>query len=273
MSLNTNVQGKKFSPLTLSLSDFLVQQLDQLGHFLTKHKEKDTLPTLTSIFSEALTARSRIVIAQTRPTSPLAENGDCIRIQIWHFQWSVEPWRGHPDLWPYFFVPIHRRDLPISESDNTNTLDGKLHQFLEVTFHSFPLLQDFNPLKFKLQCNKIALKFCVFVPHIIHMSFQKRYWNSQWTIMSTSTEAHTKYLNLELGTRLLLDLPPPASRDSPPLSPPESTKLDFLEETLCSWFESVPASRTLTWKWRRNWMWRGAGFLTLRWKSCFLSDF
>ena len=90
MSLNTNVQGKKFSPLTLSLSDFLVQQLDQLGHFLTKHKEKDTLPTLTSSFSEALTARSRIVIAQTRPTSPLAENGDCIRIQIWHFQWSVD---------------------------------------------------------------------------------------------------------------------------------------------------------------------------------------
>ena len=108
------------------------------------------------------------------------------------------------------------------------------------------------------------------MPHIIHMSFQKRYWNSQWTIMSTSTEAHRKYLNLELGTRLLLDLPPPASRDSPPLSPPDSTKLDFLEETLCSWFESVPASRTLTWKWRRNWMWRGAGFLTLRWKSCFL---
>ena len=83
MSLNTNVKGKKFSPLTLSLLDFLVQQLDQLGHFLTKH-------TLTSSFSEALTARSRIVIAQTRPTSPLAENGDCIRIQIWHFQWSVD---------------------------------------------------------------------------------------------------------------------------------------------------------------------------------------
>ena len=111
MSLNTNVKGKKFSPLTLSLSDFLVQQLDQLGHFLTKHKEKDTLPTLTSIFSEALTARSRIVIAQTRPTSPLAENGDCIRIQIWHFQWLVEPWRGHPDLWPYFFCPDTQEGL------------------------------------------------------------------------------------------------------------------------------------------------------------------
>ena len=190
---------------------------------------------------------------------------------IFSGQWNLEG--GTQICGHIFFVPIHRRDLPISESDNTNTLDGKLHQFLEVTFHSFPLLQDFNPLKFKLQCNKIALKFCVFVPHIIHMSFQKRYWNSQWTIMSTSTEAHRKYLNLELGTRLLLDLPPPASRDSPPLSPPDSTKLGFLEETLCSWFESVPASRTLTWKWRRNWMWRGAGFLTLRWKSCFLSDF
>ena len=131
----------------------MVQQLDQLGQFfLTKHKENDTLPTLTSIFSEAFTARSRIVIAQTRPTSPLAENGDCIRIQIWHFQWSVDY-----DVWTLwnleagtqicghiFFVPIHRRDLPISESDNTNTLDGKLHHFLEVTLHSFPLLQDFN---------------------------------------------------------------------------------------------------------------------------------